>query len=533
MKQYKFTPTLLFLLHLFFPTTGHAAVSYYNEAEYEICDCTNNKFTKHLTEPYKEEIEQWFLQTAPLEDQATEAGTSCIDCSSVSEEEDDDWIDIIANTFSDVWKWIWNDNNDNDDDEKVRLSHHPEEIVKPDFIPSVCFQMSGKMTDENPNSKDDFFSCIHEHYDGSGAHDMCVDTVANDNNSPKKCFAIPVPCEDTKNSSLTCATKFKERDDRNTSSGCNKGSSYPRRPCLNEEYTAMTAKAFHDVAECLNIPPKLAFSILHHESRFLLNNESNTGALCYAQVTGNAIADFNSFLDNKPNYRSMTDLLPENIQERCPEKWKHFKKVNTRYNERRKRFEIKSDQDRCKLNLNPYTCFFYGLSYIKILMHTVENIVQKTNKIETAKRNGRTLIFWGEEEKRRTERRIGEELQTEEIKIFFDEKHLKDILTTIGYNGGPSVPVPVFRDFMTYLKKTLADRRNTELRSNLLQGGLRIDFFINNFTEFLKRNYPSRRKSRRMEVSNYLNKVNGDLNHLHENIHSKYPGSFPRDICPR
>ena len=529
MKRYKLILISLLYYICFFSIKGYAAVSYYGEVKYETCDCANNKFTKHLTEPYKEEIEEWFLQTAPPEDQVTEAGTSCIDCS-ISEDEDKDWIDTISDTVLGWWRSIW---SDDDDDEQPRSSPHPEQITKPDFIPSVCFQMSGKMTDENPGSQDDFFTCIREHYDGSDSHSMCVDTVANDNSSPKKCFAIPVSCEDTKDFSLTCATKFKERDDRTAPNGCNKGSSYPRRPCLNEDYTAMTAKAFHDVAECLNISPKLAFPILHHESRFLLNNESNTGALCYAQVTGNAITDFNTFYDNKPNYPSMTDLLPENIQERCPEEWQYFKRVDTRYNKKHKRFEIKSDYDRCNLNLNPYTCFFYGLSYIKILMNMVENIVQKMNKIEVATINNQTLIFWGEEEKRSTERTLGTELQTEEIKIFSDEKSLKDILTAIGYNGGPSVPVPVFRDFMIYLKKMLSNKKNKPLRNSLLNGGLSIDFFSNNFNEFLKRNYPSRKKLRRIEVANYLNKVTGDLDNLHKNIQSKYPNSFPTDICPR
>ena len=32
--------------------------SYYGKTQYEVCDCTNNKFTKHITEPYKKEIEE-------------------------------------------------------------------------------------------------------------------------------------------------------------------------------------------------------------------------------------------------------------------------------------------------------------------------------------------------------------------------------------------------------------------------------------------------------------------------------------------
>ena len=520
--KYKIT-ILLFCLFFFDLTNIPSAAAYEEKIKYEQCDCTNNKFTKHLTEPYKNEIEQWFIQTAPWEEQLTEANAPCINCQ--PEPKNTGLIDSALETLSNWWKNLWKD-----PEEKKTSPFPSKKKKKPNFIPSVCFQMSGKMIEGSPDSPNDFFTCIRNHYDGSDSDNMCVDTV-NKPGYPKKCFAIPVPCEDTNNPSLKCAIKFKDNDDRQRKNGCNKGSSFPRRPCLNEEYTAMTSKAFHDVAECLDVPLQLAFPTLHHEARFLINNESKTGALCYAQVTGDAIADFNTFLKNKPNYPEMKDLLPENIKKRCPEKWKHFKKVDTTYNKRRKRFEIKSDHDKCKLNLNPYTCFFYGLSYIKILINKVENIVEKKNRIETVKRNNRTLIFWGEDEKRKTEKKMKTKLKTEKIKIFSDEARLKEILAIIGYNGGTSVPVPVFRDFMYYLKKVLADRRNTKLRMDLLNGGLSIPFFINSFQTFLKRNYPNRKRKRRNEVANYMNKVHRDMNSLRKAIQSKYPNLFPDDIC--
>lgn len=527
MNQYR--PILLFFITLLLMNNPAASqdTSDYSEVNYEQCDCTNNKFTKHLTEPYKKEIEEWFIQTASPEERSTEAGASCIDCQTPSKKEDIGPLTSIWDTISKLWKRVIS--------KKISPPlpvPSPVHKKKTKLIPSICFQMSGKMTDEKPVSRSEFFTCIHKHYDGSDSDNMCTDTV-NKPGYPKKCFAIPVSCEDTRDPTINCAIKFKDREENNRPNGCNKGSSFLRRPCLNEEYTAMTAKAFHDVAECLNIPHQLAFPILHHEARFLLNNESHTGALCYAQVTGDAIADFNTFLDSKPNYPAMKELLPENIKARCPEKWKHFKKVNTRYNKKRKKFVIKSNHDKCKLNLNPYTCLFYGLSYIKILMNTVEGVVKNANRIEIARHNLQTMIFWGKGEKNSVEKRLGVKLKTKKIKIFSDENQLKKILTIIGYNGGTSVPVPVFRDFMNYLKRSLSNRKNTRMRSHLLAEGLSSSFFINSFESFLKRNYPSKSKSRREQVANYLSKVNKDIDHLNKNIQSRYPSFFPKDICPK
>ncbi len=52
---------------------------------------------------------------------------------------------------------------------------------------------------------------------------------------------------------------------------------YPRRPCLNEDYTKMTHKAFHSLANCFNFSPQdkiYLFALLNHESSFILNNRS-------------------------------------------------------------------------------------------------------------------------------------------------------------------------------------------------------------------------------------------------------------------
>ena len=504
--------------------------SYYGEVSYEQCDCTNNKFTKHLTDPYKNEIEEWLIQTASPEDQETEAGTSCIDCQlESSETEGESGFSAFFNTIKKWYEKIQNWWNQEETDSETMPSQTKEK--KPDFIPALCFKMSGQMVNDTPESQTDFFTCIHEHYDGSDSDHLCADVIDTPDH-PKKCIAIPIPCEDAKNLHISCKEKFRKRDDNKTTNGCNRGSTFPRRPCLNEEYTAMTAKAFHDVAECLDVPLDLAFSILHHEARFILNSESDTGALCYSQVTGNAVADFNSFLTDKPNYPNMKELLPKNIEAKCPEKWKHFQKINTKFNEEQETFEIKTDLDRCRLNLNPYTCLFYGLSYIKILINKAEEAIQQMNQIETVKQDGRTVILWGEEEKRKWEADAGNtNSQTRKIKIFSNTDLLKKWLIIIGYNGGVSIPGSVFTGFMNYIKTQLAQTNSRRQRRQLLRTGLDISIFKNSFIPYVRKNYSSENEERRKQVADYIGKINKDMNNLQERIQQKYSSSLPKDIC--
>ena len=535
----KYKTTIFFCtFFFFFSIHTSAAVPDDGEIQYEKCDCYNNKVTKQLTEPYKQEIEQWLIQTASPEDQATEAEASCINCQIKSNndtltQQDEGFFNTIKNWYNIILRYFTQENTQS----PPTPAPLPTPPATPNFIPSVCFQMSGQMTQKTPTSKRDFFTCIHKHYDGSDSDHFCADTVKKGDPYPKKCSVIPVPCEDVKNPALECDERFKNREDNPTANGCNRGAIYPRKPCLNEEYTAMTAKAFHDVAQCLNVPPDLVFSILNHESRFILNNESHTGALCYSQITSIAVQDFNQFLEHKPNYQNIDELLPENIKARCPEQWKHFQKVNTKYIKKQKTFRIKSPHDKCKLNINPYTCFFYGFSYIKILMQKAQQSIQTLNKIKIFKGQNKTSIFWGEKEKRDIEKKRNIKLQTEKIPIFQNEELLKKILITIGYNGGPTIPETIFKDYITYLKKRLSDKTNTDLRNKLLTKGLDIPFFISEFLPFISRNYPARNRNkkkarkRRAEVADYINKVNGSMENLNKNIKSKYPSSFKKDIC--
>ena len=498
------------------------------EAQYEKCDCVNNKYTKHITEPYKKEIEEWQRMTAPKEDQQTEAQAVCIECNTDSPGNED------LSTFESIWEWMteqWDSFFGSEDTPPPRPKLLSPAEEKPHLIPSICFQMSGLRAQFDPDNETDFFACTRYHYDGSDEDDLCTEAdTKSDKKSPyKKCIATPISCEDTEDPSLECEEKFVNRDKNIRKDGCNKGAVYPRRPCMNEEYTAMTAKIFHDIAQCMDIDPKEAFITFNHESQFILNNTSKKNALCYGQVTGFAIADVNSFIDNKPNYQNMEELLPENISKRCPELWKKINRVSTKMI--KKRHYIKSDHDKCELTLNPHTCFFYSFAYMKILQKKVMKQFQDFNTIKTAEYNGSTFIFWSEEELKGTEKNINQKLETQEKVIFPEHKTLENILTTISYNGGTSIPDSLIESFMSHFKQILSNTNNTTLRAQLMMTGISFEVFIQHFQKFLHNNYSDKNKQRRKEVSQYWDSIINGIDSLQNNLQSKYP-NLPPDTCP-
>ena len=536
MKKYPFYLPL-FITFLFSPPNPAQEIEHpfdYNQSafnhtflEFEKCDCSNNTFTKHLTEPYEEEIIEWQIQTSLYQKQLTEAEAACTDCTEKElskQAEDKEFSHFAVEWFKELKKTL-------------KFSQEPtpyEPIALPGLstIPEVCFQISSSMIN-NTGESDRFFTCIRHHYDGSDEDHLCYDT-SEEVDSPKKCNALPLSCEDTNNNDIACLPKYRERPKQEKEGGgCNKGAVYPRRPCLNLDYISITAKAFHDVAKCLSVRPKLAFSILHHESRFLINNESPSGALCHTQVTGNAVEDFNSFLEGKSSHYSIEALNPKIIAKKCPKAWKHFNKVEAQLNKNEKGYFIKTEKDKCKLNTNPYTCFFYGLAYIKIIQNLVVKNVENLNTIELAEESNVIMIFKDEAEKNKTEAKLGRKVKSKKVPIFPNEEELIRILTIIGYNGGTSIPIVFFKDYITNLKGSLSNKNNYRLRTTFLsRAGLSSEFFTHSFTKYLLKEYKggARRKS---EVANYLKKIKRDGKSLGDKIQEKYPKSFPKDICPK
>ena len=281
------------------------------QMEYETCTCTNNSYTHHLVEPYLPEIETWLFQT---QEDITDSSLQFI-CPNCEEEKEINTglVENITGAFNRLYE-------NAQDIIDLLFSDKSDHISYKKIIHPLCFQMGRKFVDEKGSNKQ-FFSCIRNHYDGS-EKGLCR-SVSDQPFSYKQCMAIPISCQDVNNENLSCLDELKYRPNYfQQPDGCNKGASYPRRPCFSQLYTAMTMKAFYDISQCLEIDEHLAFSLFFHESRFIINIKSHTGALCYSQVTGDAVTDFNLLLEG----RLYSDLKPFVEPHRCPKAWENFQK---------------------------------------------------------------------------------------------------------------------------------------------------------------------------------------------------------------
>ena len=69
--------------------------------------------------------------------------------------------------------------------------------------------------------------------------------------------------------------------------------------CLTEDYVRMTAQAFNETADCFGFTDKEKkdlFATINHESAYMLNIKSKTGALCYGQMTSKTFQNLNKFI---------------------------------------------------------------------------------------------------------------------------------------------------------------------------------------------------------------------------------------------
>ena len=159
---------------------------------------------------------------------------------------------------------------------------------------------------------------------------------------------------------------------------------YPRPPCLNEDYTMMTHKAFHEMADCFDFDSKdkeYLFKLFNHESHFILNNKSDTGARCYGQVTRGTLEEVNRriYLSGNVNTNWKSEIYNDAVK-KCPEIPNKvlipdaIKPDGTQQRgftsfDRHKSTARKLD---CQLSQNALTCFFYSMYNIKINVGALE-----------------------------------------------------------------------------------------------------------------------------------------------------------------
>ncbi len=161
---------------------------------------------------------------------------------------------------------------------------------------------------------------------------------------------------------------------------------FPQPPCLNEDYIMMTYHSFHNVADCFGFDgedKKKLFQLFNHESKFILNQKSDTGARCYTQVVGCTLEEVNkqiyvSNVSDSPKsqiYKDFRDKcpglldqvrIPDQIRSGSTEGKKGVTSKSDMFDEDYKGVKTAARKMNCAVTQNADTCFFYGMYNMKL-----------------------------------------------------------------------------------------------------------------------------------------------------------------------
>lgn len=331
---------------------------------------------------------------------------------------------------------------------------------------------------------------------------------------------------------------------------------YARRVCLSEDYTRITYNAFHYMSHCMGFEKledrKQLFALYNHESSFIVNNRSETGARCYGQLTSGTM----SFMDRHLRYNTpkYSRILAEALK-RCPDLNK--KVLAPRFQ------NIRSNNvggKTCRTTQHPNTCFFYSMLFIKdnsMQLEAKMNAPDRSFPINADPqlahrlkkdfllpiRHKEVLVVKGLVTRKGVQREVDwifkndYELYTTFKKLGYTRTNLlvkkvriyKDVDTRwlaihTAYNGGQAILTKYFPNFIENKKLTLAtsctpsDKSEGCLqRSSLLDNQpLSYDTLKKEWSAFIGWAYEAKRKRRR-EVAYFYKKIKADSDYLKDN----------------
>ena len=217
-----------------------------------------------------------------------------------------------------------------------------------------------------------------------------------------------------------------------------------KRPiCFSDKYTSDTARVFYDVAKCLGMEkPEYFFALINRESRFQITARSPTGASCYGQLTGVAIADVNiRFLP-----------YPGKDKKSCETINKYFDYMPTTGIRR------VDPQTTCAAHSNPYSCLMYSAVYYTQALEKAKKLIDSLDiVIVTIKGKPKErLIFKTEEEFERhfnkPENSKSNIASLRRISLLQDKETAAQILAFQSYNGGPESTRNLFKSYIRDIK---------------------------------------------------------------------------------
>ena len=341
---------------------------------------------------------------------------------------------------------------------------------------------------------------------------------------------------------------------------------WARRICLSQDYINMTAESFNTMADCLGFSTlkekQGLFELFNHESSFILNNRSKSGARCYGQLTEDTVEQIDKFIYLQlETHKKYTDIYKKAL-ERCPgldqqlilpkglgEKLSHnqFAKMSKKLN------------PTCRTSQHPHTCFFYSLyimqnnkiRYKRNMNYVVKATLMPKNKevkkedfllpvklpeilhvkgtVKT-KSSGKVVnadwFFANGLDLYKTMRRFNydpRDLQVEKINLYKNEdaEKIKKFTIFTAHNGGSGVISTHLEGFLRKQKEAISSGcKNSSAQSckyrKQIESRELLDYksYASDFSQYLKKKYKGS-STRKLEVSEFYKKLIRHKGYLH------------------
>ena len=331
--------------------------------------------------------------------------------------------------------------------------------------------------------------------------------------------------------------------------------------CINKDYIDTIHKAFHIMSRCFGYKKEnqeALFHLIHQESKGILNAVSPTGARCLGQITSSYVSRINRLIERNTKPEIYTSFL-----ERCPQlKDKVLAKI---------------DNLTCHTTQDPHTCLFYTIfgftenqNYISKNLNSPSNFIEKIAFSEQERRlfklpikrnevlkvqiqvgkNSFSWLFWDDSELHKAldileaqSDHPSTKLTVKKAPLFKNQKDVELMFNYWAYNGGTSISRYIMTTMIDELKKSLIKKSekckastncNLQLRNQILKKeGLSSEAVLTFFENYLLKNYPSKKQSRKEEVAHYVRKLI-DTNHfVFTNRHTTGIQKHFNKFCPK
>ena len=318
----------------------------------------------------------------------------------------------------------------------------------------------------------------------------------------------------------------------------NKAYTGQKKHCINKAYGDMVSKAFLDMSYCFNLSEQDQvdfFHLINHESGFILNAKSETGARCLGQLTEDYVEEVNETIKGKRDSRFVR--FYEETLNRCPGL--------------EEKILPKFDYLDCKTTHDPHICLFYTFFDLKKNYDMISKALNepldymgnrgafsksmkkffqlplKLNEVLLVKGvlRGKKVnwVFWDDSElfglmrKNKWTEQEMESLEVTKLPLFQNSDKIARMINYWAHNGGGSVARNMGRIMVRRLKQDISigcpetSKTRTCLFRKKLQNGKALSSgeVYPYFRSYVRKKYPAG-SSRKRQVANYVRNIVSD-----------------------